>query len=120
MSWFRPSPAIPVRAIGPANPKMRVLYVLDHYPELSESYIHSEIRVLGEEYEIFVVALHRASVCPNPVFLQLRAEHFPDFTPQGACVEGLLQQAGLQDSHAALTHHIASVAGHVEGLDSWP
>ena len=45
---------------------MRVLYVLDHYPELSESYIHSEIRILGEEYEIFVVALHRAYVVPNP------------------------------------------------------
>lgn len=66
MSWFRPNPVVPVRAIGPSNPKMRVLYVLDHYPELSESYIQTEIRILGEEYEIFIVSAQGGRVVPNP------------------------------------------------------
>jgi hypothetical protein len=66
MSWFRPSPVVPVRAIGPSKPKLRVLYVLDHYPELSESYIQTEIRILGEEYEIFIVSAQGGKVVPNP------------------------------------------------------
>ena len=42
--------------------KKRVLYLLDRYPQLSETYIKVELEVLSERYDIRVVALNRADL----------------------------------------------------------
>jgi hypothetical protein len=44
------------------NRKLRVLYVLANYPQLSQTYIKNEIEALLEEYEVDIVALSG----PNP------------------------------------------------------
>src|SRR5262245_40335513 len=40
--------------------KLRVLYILYHFPQISETYIRSEIEALGEEYDLRVISLRRA------------------------------------------------------------
>jgi hypothetical protein len=41
--------------------KLRVMYVLYHYPQISETYIRSEMEAVRDECEFRVVSLHRAN-----------------------------------------------------------
>jgi hypothetical protein len=52
--------------------KPRVLYILYHYPQISETYIKTEIEAVQPECEIKVVSLHHADVAyrNHPPFLQ--------------------------------------------------
>jgi hypothetical protein len=48
--------------------KPRVLYVLSHYPQISETYIFSEIEALKDDYDIHVIGLHAPSgECRSPI-----------------------------------------------------
>src|SRR5262245_39022242 len=40
--------------------KLRVLYIVHHFPQISETYIRSEMEALSEECEICVVSLNEA------------------------------------------------------------
>lgn len=40
--------------------KLRVMYIVHHFPQISETYIRSEIEALDEECDIRVIALHQA------------------------------------------------------------
>jgi len=42
--------------------KPRIMYILYEYPQLSQTYIKSEIDALKKDYEIFVVALHKHNI----------------------------------------------------------
>lgn len=39
--------------------KNRVVYLLFHYPSITEAYIESEIRAVSHEYEVLVIAIDR-------------------------------------------------------------
>jgi glycosyltransferase involved in cell wall biosynthesis len=41
--------------------KPRILYVVHHFPQISETYIRSEIEALSDEYDIRVVSLNQAN-----------------------------------------------------------
>jgi hypothetical protein len=45
-----------------ASRKPRILYLVSEYPQISQSYVTTEIRALGDAFEVFVVTRNRANL----------------------------------------------------------
>lgn len=85
--------------------KPRVMYLLDHYLSMSETYVQSEIEALSDDYEIKVVTLHEA-VPPAA------RNHYPfQVMPDSALI---LEAAEEFRPHVFHGHHITGVQWFAE------
>src|SRR5229473_5142655 len=79
--------------------KPRVMYVVECYPAITETYIQAEIDALRDDYEIRIVALHSAEY-PNQ-------SHHPSF--EIANPAGMREAIEEFDPHVLHTHWLVNV-----------
>jgi hypothetical protein len=96
--------------------KMRVAYVLYHYPQISETYIRSEIEAIGEYCDLRIFSLH----APNTLY----ASHEPYTLTDDA--EKIQLEIRAFRPHVLHTHwltqlrELAYVAGYFGGVEYDP
>lgn len=62
--------------------KKRVLYILDHYPQMSETYIENEIRQLLPRYELKILAMKAPNLTYQSHFAYTRIESGDQFAKE--------------------------------------
>lgn len=45
--------------------KLRILYIVETYPQISQTYIKSEVEAIGEEYEVDIISLQKPDLAYN-------------------------------------------------------
>lgn len=56
------------------TPRLRVLYILTYFPQLSETYIETELREISRDHDVSVVSRHPPD-CPHPSTFPVHTLH---------------------------------------------